>query len=262
MDVFICNKCQEVHKYDDLSITSVCDACKQPLAGHKYECAICMYSNDQDEENARYHKTCVVKLENAWYCATHRVKKEKAIEATTIIQKYAEDFWKELGGVIKEFRKSYQKGSFKVDFDVLTLSVNLTAVSKVGDVENEEDLNNEIIALKHEVSGIKSYGSATYQVGIHSHQDALEQVAGALVRSLRSKKSALTSERNLIKSEYSGLTTQEQKDYYGTVKKCLARERSRLSELGKRRAKINKLSDKLVAKLDEIKKVKLEPVLV
>lgn len=264
MEAFTCDKCQTIHDYSKITISTYCDSCKQLLVGHKYQCTVCMYSDVESEEGSSYHKTCVTKLEGAWYCPTHREKKQKVLDAANVIQKYAEAFWEELGGKVQEFKKSSYGSSrmFRVNFDVLWLTVNLTPVSKNGDVNSDDDLSYEIIALKHEVSGIKNHGSATYQAGIHSHQDALEQVASAMIRSLRSKKSALTVERNNIKANHSGLPADRQKDWYGSAKNCLKAERGELSLLGKKRKKINELSNALVAKLESFKATKAEPVLV
>lgn len=259
MEAFTCDKCQTIHNYDKIESVTLCDACKKVLTGTHYECIECY----DEEVEPVYHKGCLVKLDDSLYCSTHRVKKEKSIEAATIIRKYAEEFWAELGGKVIEYKdKQRSRQEFRVSFEALTLQVNLIPESKNGMINDDDDNNAsyEIIALNHEVSGIKASGSSTFRAGIHNHQDALEQVASAMIRSLRSKKSAITMERNYVEAsrnrgieyakEYE--TSRKRKQRLEEIQK---EYKSDLSTVLAKRRKINTMSKFLVAKLEEIKKV-------
>jgi septal ring factor EnvC (AmiA/AmiB activator) len=275
MRVFICNGCKMQHDAEELydKIVHICNGCKLQFGNGNsaqiQSCPICE-DNNQNYNDAEYHKDCGAKVDGVFHCNAHRPAKEKALQAGTVIQKYAQEFWNELGGSAIEFKQTpgTLNRNFKVQFDVLTLEVKLSAVTKSGD-DSRKDIvtTDEIIALNHNVSGIKSYGSKTYEVGIHNHQDALEDVASALVRSLRSKKSALTVERRQAHAyakrqlEYAALnpfTKNSRRKYKLQLLEIESDRKKTLNSIAARRGKINSLSKFLVGKLAEFKKAREE----
>ena len=254
MEAIICPSCKAVHNANDINSVDVCDTCKKQIVGKRYDCTSCYNSSDY----THYCKDCVTKLEGSWYCAAHKVRREKVIEANTIIQKYSHSFWEELGGKVIEYkRKDTWRRGFKVEFEALTLSVEVTPQTKNGAIDEDDDdvaVDLEVLSLDHKVEGIKEYGSSTFRAGIHSHDDALKQVVSALIRSLRSKKSSLTVERNKLEAD---------KSYHlrGLHRKQAAsRWRSLLSPTVAKRRKIDNMSNFLRAKLKELETPKVEPV--
>lgn len=277
MQVFICPGCNAQHDTEDIedNYIDICDGCKLPFTknANQFPCQTCS-DNDNSYNYPEYHKTCVVKIDGVHYCNVHKVAKEKALEAGTVIQKYAHEFWNELGGTVVEFKQT--AGSlnrkFKVQFEALNLEVKLSAVTKpnANDDTIREDIvtTDEIIALNHNVSGIKSHGTKMYRVGIHSHESALQEVAEAMVRSLRSKKSALTVEKNeadtRFKQRMDWAKANPAKSKY-KQKKAIEEIESyhdeALSGVATQRRKINKMSKFLVGKLADFKKAREEKAL-
>lgn len=201
MRVYICGTCQTQHDYGNITATTLCDECKQPIdSWQQFTCEMC--NADNQDEDPEYHRTCLIVIAKERYCKAHAVTKQKRIEAAAIIEKYAKKFWGELGGKIIRFDK-LEDGTreFKVSFAGLELKVNMTVAGK-GGVELDDAINEaeeEITALIYTVSGIKKRGKkATYTARIHSHNDALVAVGSAIIRSIRSKKSVMSSEKSLI----------------------------------------------------------------
>lgn len=141
------------------------------------------------------------KVEGHFFCKTHAELRKKRIEAAIIIEKYAKQFWGELGGKIADWKGSAEekRRKFKVSFPALSLQVTMTPISKQG--VHGHDIQ-EVASLQYEIYGIKKYGSKTLVAGIHSHQGALEELAEALLRSLRSKKAALVFAKRISYSSW------------------------------------------------------------
>lgn len=198
MRVFVCTTCQTQHDYSIVEATLLCDECKQIL-DFGYPCELCNEDGNYQDE-PEYHKTCLVKTSGGLFCKVHAVKKQKQKEAATIINKYAKQFWGELGGKISTITQEDKHRVFEVDIAGLRLGVLMTVAGKTGEeLESGGDESAETItALIYSVRGIKDDGRTKFVARIHNHQDALEAVAAAILRSLRSKKSALTIEKKAI----------------------------------------------------------------
>lgn len=202
MRAFICDGCKAQHDYENLSISTVCDKCKQVMTTSVYRCVMCNGDDNNWGNTPDYHKTCLIKYNKEYYCDTHKIKRQKQEEAAKVIESYAINFWGELGGAISNFKRDEDNKRYRefiVDFPSLRLEVQMVTAGKgsiaEADMDDFDESEQEIVAINYGVFGIKKFGKSLFEAPIHNHDHTLEEVASAILRSLRSKKSVMTVEK-------------------------------------------------------------------
>lgn len=203
MEAFICSSCKAPHNWDDLVQSTVCDKCKLEIKGRSFDCDSCNNELDYDPD---YHKECLVKVGREWACTAHAPIEQKRVDAGKIVDSYVRSFWGELGSSIKERSLLTSEHSFTVQFPSMDLQVAMTALNKTKDEIEDYANDGDLTAISYEITGIKNFGSSTYVAGIHAHEITQIEVASAIIRSIRSKKSNLTVVKN---DEWDDMTRSE-----------------------------------------------------
>lgn len=153
-----------------MSNKTYCDGCEKEIENVGYSaprCAECSYGHD-------YHAACLKTIYGKNYCPEHVRRQEN----DQVIRTYMQKMWGDVGfpGEVSE-----HNGAIKSDIGPLKMVIE-------PEYNRDSDHLNSVNLV---VKGLTAT-PRKFKINLHTHDDVVQKLKSAVVRSLRSSKSAIT----------------------------------------------------------------------